>query len=79
MLTTDFTGTYNYAVEEANAEADSMLEDFANGYYRTKDELHQAVIKTRDHWIKVFNDVAEMGEFADAFNAKCYATFGFAM
>lgn len=66
-LTTDFSGTYNYAIEEAKSLAESMLESLAEGYYNP-DQYHQAVIRERQHWQKVFDDPAEFKEFADEFN-----------
>lgn len=36
-----------------------------------RDYTHQWLIKTRQHWIKVFNDAVDMGMFTDTFNALC--------
>lgn len=82
-MTTDFTGSYDWAEEEALIQAQNMLESFEEGYYRSQDELHQAIIKTRNHWIKVFGSdeqgFKDMQQFAEVFNSKCFEKFNIAM
>ena len=76
---TDFTGTYDYEREEARHVASGYREDMQEGYYRSVDEYHQALIKERAHWAKCLND-AGMKDFADEFNSLtigvCRVVFG---
>jgi hypothetical protein len=57
MLTTDFTGTYDYEMTEARMSADYILEDLASGYM-TQKELPARVERERNHWKHVL-DTAE--------------------
>ena len=50
MLTTDFTGTYDYEMEEAHHAAQYIVEDYADGYIESSDELHHRINKERMHW-----------------------------
>ena len=49
MLTTDFTGTYDYEMEEAHHAAQYIIEDYADGYIESSDELHHAKPNRLDH------------------------------
>ena len=51
MLTTDFSGTYDYEQEEALFAAQSIHAAWAEGYY-TADEFADVVRKERVHWKK---------------------------
>lgn len=51
MLTTDFSGTYDYEKEEAIHAAGFILEDLACGYI-TPEELPDRVNKELAHWKK---------------------------
>lgn len=55
MLTTDFTGTYDYEKEEALHEANYLLECLQENYF-TADELPERIERTRNHWRKALND-----------------------
>jgi hypothetical protein len=51
MLTTDFTGTYDYEKEEAEHAARYILDDFIDGEI-TLEELPERIMKERIHWKK---------------------------
>ncbi len=51
MLTTDFSGTYDYEKEEAIHAAAYILEDLYDGYL-TFEELPERIQKERTHWKK---------------------------
>ncbi len=51
MLTTDFSGTYDYEKEEAKHAANYILEDLYDGYL-TLEELPERILKERTHWKK---------------------------
>lgn len=58
MLTTDFTGTYDYEKEEAEYAAAYLLEDLACGY--TKPEYFELqILKELAHWRKCLPDTFE--------------------
>lgn len=70
MQTKDFTGSYDWPTEEATAEASHFIEMIEDG--EDQDYLCQQVIKTRQHWIKVFGTdeqgIADMSQFTKVFN-----------
>ncbi len=66
MLTTDFSGTYDYEREEAEHAADSILEDLACGYI-TPDELPDRMNRELAHWKKCIPDTFD--DFLRHFNA----------
>ena len=66
MLTTDFSGTYDYEREEAEHAADSILEDLACGYI-TPDELPDRMNRELAHWNKCLPDTFD--DFLRHFNA----------
>jgi hypothetical protein len=55
MLTTDFTGTYDYEAEEAKNAANYILDDLANGYIEPGDLLLR-MLKELAHWREVLPD-----------------------
>lgn len=55
----------NWPEDEARVEAESMLE-YSSEY--SHDEMHQKIIKLRQHWIHVFADVELMNRFTHEFN-----------
>lgn len=74
MITTDFSGTYDYEKEEAENEAASILADKADGYYRSEPEYQAAVGKILAHWGKVFSGEPEsLADFTRHFNAALAA------
>ena len=58
MLTTDFTGTYDYEKEEAEHAAAGLLEDLACGYTKPED-FELRLLKERAHWRKCLPDTFE--------------------
>ena len=70
MLTTDFSGSYDYEKVEAESEADAILADLAEGYY-SPEQFDAAKTKTLAHWAKVFHGEPEsLAEFAKYFNER---------
>lgn len=67
MLTTDFTGTYNYEKEEAIEAADYILESLHDGDI-TPGTLPAALLKELQHWKKYLPDTFE--DFDKYFNAR---------
>lgn len=67
-LTTDFTGSYNWAEEEARGEANRIIYLISEG---EDDKYIQSLIaKIAAHWRKVFdNDADDCADFEAAFNA----------
>ena len=59
MLTTDFTGTYDYEMEEAHHAAQYIVEDYTDGYIESSDELHHRINKERMHWKKCLPETFE--------------------
>jgi hypothetical protein len=55
MLTTDFTGTYDYEKTEAEHAANSLLDDLACGYC-TPEGFDFKVTKEQAHWKKYLPD-----------------------
>ena len=55
MLTTDFSGTYDYEREEAEHAAQYILDDLNDGYI-TPDEFQDRLAKERQHWKKCLPD-----------------------
>ena len=66
MLTTDFTGTYDYEKEEAQYAAQYLL-DLLNDADITPEELPEKINKELAHWKKCLPDTFD--EFAQHFNA----------
>jgi len=58
MLTTDFTGTYDYEREEAKHAASYILDDVYDGYINPE-ELPFTLEKERQHWKKHLPDTFE--------------------
>lgn len=70
MLTTDFSGTYDYEKEEAYHAATILNEAFIEGYYSTRGEYEEACAKELAHWGMVFkNDVDAFEDFKRHFEA----------
>lgn len=67
MLTTDFTGTYDYEKEEAEHAANSLLDDLALAYC-TPEEFDFRITKEQIHWKKC------LPETFDDFNKHFLAT-----
>jgi hypothetical protein len=59
MLTTDFTGTYDYEMEEAHHAAQYIVEEFTEGFIESSDELHHRINKERMHWKKCLPETFE--------------------
>lgn len=70
MITTDFSGTYDYEKEEAEAVAGGLLEDLRGGYY-TADQFANACQKEAAHWQRALGgkDSESYKDFARHFNA----------
>lgn len=66
MLTTDFTGTYDYEKEEAEHAARYILDEL-NDAYITPEELGARIHKELAHWKKCIPDTFE--DFERHFNA----------
>jgi hypothetical protein len=56
--------------DEANDAATLFIELMQQG--ETHDYLHQWIIRERNHWAKVFNDMLDMRRFQDAFNRRIF-------
>ena len=72
MLTTDFTGTYDYEKTEAEAEAEHYLHLIAEARddEREMAYLARSMAKLSAHWGKVLETPEQMEEFCQHFNAK---------
>ncbi len=55
MLTTDFSGTYDYEREEGEHAAQCILGDLYDGYLDYSD-LPEKMLKERQHWKKCLPD-----------------------
>lgn len=55
MLTTDFSGTYDYEKEEAQHAAQFLLDDIYDGLL-SHEELPAKIEKERQHWKKCLPD-----------------------
>lgn len=58
MLTTDFTGTYDYEKEEAEYAARYILDDFLDGTI-SFEEMEERIMKERVHWKKCIPETFE--------------------
>lgn len=58
MLTTDFSGTYDYEKEEAAYAAQSIIEDIEDGYLQP-DDIPQRIEKERIHWKRCIPETFE--------------------
>ena len=58
MLTTDFTGTYDYEKEEAEHAARYILDSVYDGDL-TADDLPETLLKERTHWKKCIPETFE--------------------
>jgi hypothetical protein len=70
MLTTDFTGTYDYEQEEAVNAANFILECLYDGDI-SPCTLPEKLLKERQHWKKHLPDTFE--DFDKHFNARINA------
>ena len=70
MLTTDFTGTYDYEKDEALNAANYILESLHDGEI-SPGTLPEALLKERQHWKKHLPDTFE--DFDKHFNARINA------
>ena len=70
MLTTDFTGTYDYEKDEALNAANYILESLHDGEI-SPGTLSAALLKERQHWKKHLPDTFE--DFDKHFNARINA------
>ena len=68
MLTTDFSGTYDYEKTEAEHAAKHLLEDLRDGYY-TIEQFHEACRKERAHWAKYLDAPGSLDDFLKYFDA----------
>jgi len=66
----------NWPEDEARAESEFIL-DPENDY--SPDEIHQWIIKTRRHWVKVFDNEADMNRFTAEFNKLAFSKLNVAM
>lgn len=75
MITTDFSGSYDYEKEEAEAIAVPMFEDLQSGYY-TLEQFAAACQKEAAHWQRVLGgkDSESYQDFARHFNAAIKET-----
>ena len=76
MLTTDFSGTYDYEKEEAINAAHSIIDNQLDGYYRSNEEFKTAIDKVLSHWKKVFNTDSQYMEFKETFVGVIKNTLG---
>lgn len=67
MLTTDFTGTYDYEKEEAQHAASYLLEDLSLAYI-TLEEFPDKILKELTHWKKCIPDTFD--DFERHFKAE---------
>lgn len=58
MLTSDFSGTYDYEKEEAQHAAQFLLDDIFDGYL-SHEEVPAKIEKERQHWKKCLPDTFE--------------------
>lgn len=58
--------------DEADESVVLFIELMSEG--ESHDYLHQWMIKEREHWSKVFNDMIDMKRFADRFNSRVFDT-----
>lgn len=70
MLTTDFTGTYDYEKEEAQHAAGFILDDLASGYI-TPEELPDRINRELVHWKRCLPDTFD--DFQTHFSAAIEA------
>lgn len=70
MLTTDFTGTYDYEKTEALHAADYILESLHDGEISPA-TLPDVLLRERQHWKKYIPDTFE--DFDKHFNARINA------
>ena len=68
MLTTDFSGTYDYEREEARQSAQFILDDLVAGYI-TRDELPARMQRERDHWKRVLDTEESFNDWNKHFTA----------
>lgn len=73
-----YQGEVSWPVEEAILEANHFEEIMSYNEY-SNDELCQRVIKLRQHWIKVFDNDADMKEFSHEFNSRIADKINFYM
>lgn len=70
--------TDSWPQEEAILEAKHFQYLIDNKEYNN-DELCQMVIKLRQHWVKVFDDMLDMTAFSEEFNSRIAAQLNFYM
>ena len=66
----------NWPEDEARGEAEFIL-DPENDF--SPDEVHQWIIKTRRHWVHVFDDAELMNRFTAEFNRLAFSKLNVAM
>ncbi len=66
----------NWPEDEAKAEAEFIL-DPENDF--SSDEVHQWIIKTRRHWVNVFDNAETMNRFTAEFNRLAFYKLKVAM
>lgn len=72
MLTTDFTGTYDYEKQEALHEAGYLIECLQEGDFTT-DELPAKAEHIRAHWRKAFSNSESFADFNAHFTSAINA------
>lgn len=72
MITTDFSGTYDYEKAEAEAEAEHYLHLIAEAKQDQGelDYIARSMAKLATHWSKVLETPEQFEEFCQYFNAK---------
>ena len=66
----------NWPEDEARAESEFILDPEND---MSKDEIHQWIIKTRRHWVQVFDDTELMNRFTVEFNKLVFDKLNIAM
>lgn len=72
MLTSDFTGTYDYEKEEAEHEAEYIREciDEAQGDEAEISRILARIVKLGAHWNRALGGGESFADFVRHFNAK---------
>jgi hypothetical protein len=66
----------NWPEDEARAESEFILDPEND---MSKDEIHQWIIKTRRHWVQVFDDTELMNRFTAEFNRLAFSKLNIAI
>jgi len=66
----------NWPEDEAKAESEFILDPEND---MSKDEKHQWIIRTRRHWVHVFDDTELMNRFTAEFNRLAFSKLNIAI